>query len=94
VRLSENPLLRGTNETTPRLIWIHEVELAAIREGASAESTRAPQIRTRMHNAYRNGETMAMAAYDVVAMSEDIECQKREDADGLAVIRRIAAGVL
>lgn len=77
IKMSEDPLLGGTCETTPRLIWIYETELAAIRHGVDCEFVREPAIRKRMHQAYTNGEAMWMAAAEVLERYRGAQREKR-----------------
>lgn len=81
----------ATKTSVPRFIWIHEVEVAAVREGASSDSLRAAHVRARMHSAYINGESMGSAAADVVLLSEGMRRAAMEDTDSPTMLRRIAA---
>ncbi len=61
---SPNTQLTSTAETTPFIIWKHEVECEAVRLGADVASVRESH-RARIIRAYQAGEPVWMVAAEL-----------------------------
>lgn len=61
----------GTCENIPRHIWKHEINVVVSKELRPGETTETPEIQARLNRAYNNGESMWMAAYDMVTVARE-----------------------
>lgn len=73
---------QSTIETTPRHIWMHEVELAAIALGSNCELARDEHVRARLNRAYVAGEPVWMAAEELAMRTRMVREDERKSTVG------------
>jgi hypothetical protein len=75
----------GTKTTMPLHIWLHSVELTAIRHGASVAGVES--VHAKLVLWFNAGEPVWMAAGSLLQLARGYDRAQRENADGRAVIR-------
>ena len=78
----------GTKTTMPMHIWMHSVELTAIRHGASVSGVESAH--SKLVTWFNAGEPVWMAAGSLLQMARGFDRAQREQADGFTHIRRAA----
>lgn len=75
----------GTKATMPIHIWLHSVELTAIRHGASVAGLESAHA--KLISWFNAGEPVWMAADALLQWARGYDRAQREQADGFAHIR-------
>jgi hypothetical protein len=78
----------GTRATMPMHIWLHSVELTAIRHGASVAGIASAN--GKLVSWFNAGEPVWMAVGSLLQLAAGYDRAQREQADGFAHIRRAA----
>lgn len=78
----------GTKITMPMHIWMHSVELTALRHGASLAGIESAH--GKVVSWFNAGEPVWMAAGSLLQMARGFDRAQREQADGFAYIRSAA----
>lgn len=76
--------------TCHRLIWLHEVQSAAIAKGADPGFAREPEMRARLDRAYHAGEPVWMAAEELAFRSKHVTIERRAERE-VASLRALTA---
>jgi hypothetical protein len=78
----------GTKATMPLHIWMHSVELTAIRHGASVAGVESAHA--KIVSWFNAGEPVWMAAGSLLELARGYDRAQLEQADGFTHIRRAA----
>ena len=91
-RLGPIDSICGTKESTPFIIWQHEVQMAVIHLGFTGDDVRAAS--GKLQPWWNAGESISMAAYGLRTMVEGLLRARRVDSDTDGLRRVIHNGRL